>query len=423
MPRTRSALASAFLAPGPWTEEGLVDRGAIALGRRPRWLRTYVRRVLDRFPEPPRSRYHELESFGPGRRYVARTWLRPDVAMGERRWEVPVIDTPGDLARWLALEPAELDWFMDERGLERLDRVEALRHYRYRWIPKRRGGLRLLESPKPKLKALLRRILAEILDGVPPHEAAHGFRRGRSHHTHATAHLRKRVVVRFDLEDFFLSISASRVAAIFRALGYPSDAAWSLAALTTNVAAPPAWSFDPFTSHDEIARHRRTEAAVRTRHLPQGAPTSPALANLAAYRLDVRLSALARTIGATYTRYADDLAFSGEHVPHGEIVALIASDEGFALNHRKTRTMRRSVQQRVTGVVVNERTGIPRDDFDRLKAILHNCVRFGPDSQNRAHHADFRAHLAGRVAYVKSLTPHRGEQLERKLAQIVWDPS
>lgn len=348
--------------------------------------------MLARFREPPRSAYHELASFEPPQKYAVRAWLRPDVAMGERRWDVPVIDTPGDLARWLVLDAGELDWFVDERGLERLARGEALRHYRYRWIPKRRGGLRLLESPKPRLKGLLRRILHEILDHVPLHEAAHGFRLGRSHRTHAGAHVGKRVVARFDLEDFFLSISAARVAGIFRGLGYPSDVAWSLAALTTNVAAPPPWTFGPFTNHEEIARHRRTEAVVRTRHLPQGAPTSPALANLAAYRLDVRLSALARKMGATYTRYADDLAFSGERVPGSTIVAVIASEEGFALNHRKTRTMRRSVRQRVTGVVVNERTGIPRSDFDRLKAVLHNCVRFGPSSQNRAEHADFRAH-------------------------------
>lgn len=341
--------------------------------------------------------------------------------MGERRWEVPALDSPGDLARWLDLEPSQLDWFVDACGLERLDRGEGLRHYRYRWIPKRRGGLRLLESPKPRLKALLRKVLAGILDLVPPHDAAHGFRRGRSHRSHASAHLGQRVVARFDLEDFFLSVSASRVAGIFRTFGYPTDVAWALAALSTNVAAPPPHTFEPFTSHDEIARHRRTESIVRTRHLPQGAPTSPALANLAAYRLDVRFAALARKMGCAYTRYADDLAFSGDRVPDPALVAVIAGDEGFALNHRKTRTMTRSVQQRVTGVVVNERLGIPRSDYDTLKAILHNCVRFGPTSQNREGHHDFRSSLAGRVAYVKCLTPSRGLQLETKLAQIAWD--
>ncbi|HVH41341.1 MAG TPA: reverse transcriptase family protein [Labilithrix sp.] len=421
MPRTRSALASAFLAAGPWTEEGLVERGAVALGRRPRWLRTYVQKVLARFPEPPRHRYHELATFAPARRYRARVWLPPDVAMGERRWDVPAFDTPGDLALWLELTPEELEWFMDERGLERLRRDERLRHYRYRWIPKRRGGLRLLEAPKPRLKAILRRILTEILDAVPAHDAAHGFRRGRSNRSHALAHVGKRVVARFDLEDFFLSVSAARVAGIFRSFGYPTDVAWALAALATNVAPPSDWTFAPFTSHGEIARHRRVEALAQTRHLPQGAPTSPALANLAAFRLDVRLAALARTMDATYTRYADDLAFSGERVPTSTLVATIAADEGFALNHRKTRTMRRSVRQQVTGVVVNERLSVPRDVFDRLKATLHNCVRLGPGSQNHEGHADFRAHLRGRIAYVKSLATLRGEQLEREFDRIAWE--
>jgi hypothetical protein len=340
--------------------------------------------------------------------------------MGEQRWSVPALASLADLASWLDLTPGELDWFIDERGLERLERDERLRHYRYRWVPKRRGGFRLLEAPKPRLKALLRRVLSEILDRVPPHQAAHGFRRGRSIRTHALAHVGKRVVARFDLQDFFLSISAARVSAIFHALGYDSDVAWALAALTTNVAPPSRLHLEPFTAPGEISALRRAEMLARTRHLPQGAPTSPALANLAAYRLDVRLSALAQRAGVSYTRYADDLVFSGEKLLLSDLVAAIATDEGFALNHRKTRRMRRGVRQLVTGVVVNARPGVPRDAFDRLKAILHNCGHHGPTSQNRDGHPDFRAHLAGRIAYVKSLTPERGEKLGRLFARIDW---
>jgi RNA-directed DNA polymerase len=358
-----------------------------------------------------------------------RLWMEATPAMGARRWDVPRIATLGALEEWLGLATGELEWFGDARGLERIDRPhrdEALRHYRYRWVPKRRGGMRLIEAPKPRTKVLQRKILHEIVDVLPLHDAAHGFRARRSIRTHASAHVGCAVVLRVDLEDFFLSISAARVAAIFRAAGYPMAVAWALTTLTTNVAPPSGMVFPPFTAHAEIAAVRRAEQRARTRHLPQGAPTSPALANLAAFGLDVRLDAVARAIGATYTRYADDLVFSGDAGLSARtarlvtLVATIARGEGFAVNHRKTRVMRRGVRQSVTGVVVNERLSVPRDAFDRLKATLHNCVRSGPASQNRAAHPDFRAHLAGRIAFVASVHAERGARLAEVFERIDW---
>ena len=164
----------------------------------------------------------------------------------------------------------------------------------------------------------------------------------------------------------------------------------------------------------------------RQPHLPQGAPTSPALANLAAHRLDARLAGLARAAEASYTRYADDLVFSGGESFARSIgrfpihVAAIALEEGFAVQHRKTRVMRQGVRQRAAGVVINQKINITRDDYDRLKAILYNCVRHGPGEQNRAGVADFRAHLAGRVAHVCRLNPERGEKLMRLFERIEW---
>jgi hypothetical protein len=162
-------------------------------------------------------------------------------------------------------------------------------------------------------------------------------------------------------------------------------------------------------------------------HLPQGAASSPALANLCAYRLDCRLAALARSAGAAYTRYADDLAFSGGpelercarrfHVH----VCRIALEEGFEVHTRKTRFMRQGVRQQLAGVVVNSRPNLRRADYDRLKAILHNCVRHGPQSQNRDGHSDFRAHLAGRVAYWRWLNPERGARLRALFDRVAWD--
>jgi RNA-directed DNA polymerase len=162
-------------------------------------------------------------------------------------------------------------------------------------------------------------------------------------------------------------------------------------------------------------------------HLPQGAPTSPALANLAAFRLDVRLSALATTLGATYTRYADDLAFSGDgdlRAAAGRIRKLvtgIAAEEGFAVNPHKTRVMARGGRQHVAGVVVNVRPNVIRFEFDRFKAVLTNCARHGPTSQNRDNRPDFRSHLAGKIGHFAMLNPARGRKLWALFDAIRWD--
>src|SRR5262249_30454916 len=143
-------------------------------------------------------------------------------------------------------------------------------------------------------------------------------------------------------------------------------------------------------------------------------------------RLDCRLAALAEAVGARYTRYADDLAFSGA----GEIergarrfqveVCRIALEEGFEVHTRKSRFMREGVRQQLAGVVVNVRPNVRRDEYDRLKAVLTNCVRRGPASQTREGRADFRAHLAGRISYIALLNPARGRRLRALFDRIRW---
>ena len=170
----------------------------------------------------------------------------------------------------------------------------------------------------------------------------------------------------------------------------------------------------------------RDRSAFRTPHLPQGAPSSPALANLCTYRLDLRLDGLAKALGATYSRYADDLVFSGGgdleramdrfHVQ----AAAIMLEEGFSINMKKTRMMRAGARQLVTGIVVNQHPNIPRTEFDTLKAILTNCLRHGPASQNRAHHGDFRLFLDGKVAYAQMINPQRGTRLRKLFDMIDW---
>jgi RNA-directed DNA polymerase len=334
-------------------------------------------------------------------------------------WPVPRLPTPGRLADWVGVTPRELDWFADCKRLND-DAKSALRHYTLRWLKKSSGRYRLLEVPKSRLKAIQRQLLDDLLAHVPPHDAAHAFRTGRSLVGFAAPHAGQRLVLRLDLHDFFPSVRATRVHALFRRLGYPIGVARLLTGLCTHSVAPGEWPV--VTAADTACRQR-----CALPHLPQGAPTSPALANLCAWRFDTRLAALAVSAGAKYTRYADDLAFSGGHdferaARRFQVqVMRIALEEGFEINARKTRFMRPGVRQQLCGVVLNTRPNIRRDEFDRLKAILHNCVKHGPNTQNRAALPDFRAHLLGRIGWVEHLHPARGVKLRAVFNLIAWD--
>src|SRR5262249_20203524 len=150
-----------------------------------------------------------------------------------------------------------------------------LRHYTYSWLPKRAGKWRLLEMPKARLKALQRRILHEILDHVPPHEAAHSYCGGRSIASFAAPHCARPIVLRFDLRHFFPSVPSSRVHGVFRTMGYPGAVARLLTGLCTNVVPDDVWQ--AVSPADPPRMNRQEQQLFRAPHLAQGAPTSPAL--------------------------------------------------------------------------------------------------------------------------------------------------
>ena len=430
-------LARAFLS-GEQTVEAVIARGNETLGREWRWLRSLARRYVAASEGQTRPRLRDVIEFLSHDELFQRARVRHRRAIhvvqriaGAHRmqpvaatsdWGVPPIESVAELAAWLRLSSAEAEWFADLKHLQRKSATtEQLRHYHYRLAAKRSGGIRLIEAPKERLKTLQRRILADILDRIPPHAAAHGFVHERNIKTFAAPHAAQHILLRIDLRDFFPSIRRARVQTIFRTLGYPEPVADLLGGITTTCTPR-----DVFRGAPQVDLAHLRALYVQS-HLPQGAPTSPALANACCYRLDCRLAGLAEAAGAQYTRYADDLAFSGDVAfargaeRFASHAAAIALEEGFAVNFRKTRIMRRGVQQHLAGLVVNEHVNIKRDDFDRLKATLTNCVRNGAAAENREHRSDFRAHLAGRVAFVQSINPTRGQRLRASLDRIDWN--
>ncbi|MBY6362638.1 reverse transcriptase family protein [Rhodococcoides corynebacterioides] len=329
------------------------------------------------------------------------------------RFDVPRYASAAELAASLDVTLDELDWFADLQG--RLCRAPTpLRHYRALTIPKSAGAHRLLEIPKPRLREMQRRVLRRIVERIEPHDAAHGFRRGRGVHTFAAPHRQQDVVIRMDVRNFFPTITFARIRGVFAACGYPDAVAAVLAGICTtslpvDEARPLPW---------------REATDLRGRHLPQGAPTSPALANLVARGVDRRLAGLARARGLAYTRYADDLALSGPSSTDVRTVIgtvdRILRQEGFTPNEAKTRVRRSHRRQSMTGLVVNVSPQVPREEYDALRALLHNCRRTGAAAQNHDGVPDFRAYVLGRVAWVGESNDTRRRRLLALADEVDW---
>lgn len=322
-----------------------------------------------------------------------------------RQAQLPTFDGEAGLAEWLGVPLTKLRWYSHDK------RVDAAWHYVRYELPKKSGGTRVILVPKTDLKAMQRKIYTELLAKLPVHPAAHGFVPAHSITSNAAPHVGRELVLNLDLKDFFPSISFRRVRGLFLSFGYSYAVASTLALLCTE------------RDRHPVQRGGKTVyAAIGGRTLIQGAPTSPALANLAARRLDIRLSGLAEKLGLTYTRYADDLTFSGDDfnamMSAGRTAKTIIESEGFTLHVEKTRLYRQSNRQIVTGIVVNDKLATPREIRRRVRAILHQAAHTGLNAQNRENIPHFRAYLRGLIGYVHQANPAHGRELLAKLDAV-----
>lgn len=255
--------------------------------------------------------------------------------------------------------------------------------YRSFKIPKKRGGFRDITAPYPSLLECQRWIYKSILSRIQLDDSVHGFIKGKSIKSNASVHLGASQILKIDLKDFFPSIGFERIIMVFRTAGYSDPVSFVLAKLC---------SYNGY--------------------LPQGAPTSPVLSNIIAMPMDYRLKKASYSLGLSYTRYADDLTFSGDIIPISfiRLVQRIVEDSGFRINQSKTCLYRHSSARKiVTGIVVNgNRLALPKEYRKELRKDLHFIMKYGMNShmkERKIRRIDYYEHILGKVNFWISIEP------------------
>ncbi len=244
----------------------------------------------------------------------------------------------------------------DEKTLRKLLK-DSSRYYDRFQIRKRRGGLRTISAPEAPLIDIQRRIYM-LLGKVQVHPAAMAFRAGHSVADNAGIHLGQPNLLKVDIQSFFGSILQFKVVPVFVKLGYNRDMAEQLARL-----------------------------CCLNGRLPQGAPTSPILSNAVVYEMDVQLSQLARRHGLNYSRYADDMVFSGSFAMNDIYydVRQIIRDHGFSLNEQKTQYLEEKQRKIITGVSISSgKPTLPKARKRALRQNVHYLLTRGVDA-HKAH--------------------------------------
>ncbi len=268
------------------------------------------------------------------------------------------------------------------------------KHYRQFQIPKASGDVRTINAPYPALLECQKWILANILSKIKLPFVAHGFCKKKSILTNAQYHLKAPNILKMDLEKFFPNIKLSEVISVFRKCGYPNNVSYYLAKICT---------------YENC--------------LPQGAATSPYLSNIIASKMDWRFYHLCKKSKNLYTRYADDLTFSGKYI-HDSFVSIaekIIIEEGFKVNDNKTHLLRRKGRRIVTGISVNNSVPkIPREMKRDLRQQVYYTLKYGIKSHmiNRNIRDPFYIYsLYGKLTFWKWVEPENSF-LERNLLQI-----
>ncbi|MFN4764594.1 retron St85 family RNA-directed DNA polymerase [Gillisia sp. Q332] len=252
--------------------------------------------------------------------------------------------------------------------------------YRNFQIPKRKGGIREIVTPYKSLLETQQWINLHILSQFRVHPAAFAYVKKKNIAQNAYRHIGREEMLKMDLVDFFPTIKIPRVRELFKRLGYSKE--------VTNYL---------------------SQLCCLNGSLPQGAASSPLISNIILNTLDKRLSAFARKKNLIYTRYADDIAFSGKSIPPDfqALVGMTVNDEGFTINSQKTKFYKKYQRKILTGVVVKEDSlTLPKPKRREIKQQVHYILTYGiMDQVEYNKDIYYIDRVLGRLSYWKQIEP------------------
>ena len=321
---------------------------------------------------------------------------------------LPILHNASDIASAMKISVGELRFLSFSRKHAKVN------HYKRFKMPKKTGGYRLISAPMPKLKKVQHWVLEYVLNHVKVHDSAHGCVKERSIKTNAIPHLGKAVVINQDFKNFFPSVTYNRIKGVFLTLGYSNQ----VATIFSLICSEPKIVDVSLLGENYFAQRGE-------RFLPQGSPCSPAITNILCRKLDYRLFGLAKKYGFEYTRYVDDITFSGNVESYSNITSLlkysrkIVNSENFKLHPEKLRVMKRNAKQEVTGVVVNEKANIPKKTLKRFRALLFQIEKDGIEEKSWNNGGNVLAQIDGFANYIYQINPEKGIEYKKRVSEIL----
>lgn len=290
-------------------------------------------------------------------------------------------------------------------------------------LMKKSGGFRVIQTPQNELKYLQNWILKNILENIPSHSSCKGFDKNTSIKQNAQVHLETECILKIDLLRFFDSINEKRVYGIFKSLGYQKNLCVYLAKICTIKQSES--YYNSFKKNESNLRNfllSKNEGI-----LPQGSPTSPKLSNLILRHLDHRLTILCNNNNVKYSRYADDLTFSGKKetlINLKKVIYKIIFDENLFVNYGKTKLITRGNSFLVTGLSVqNLKVQIIKRKKKEIEHHLHHCLKNGVIMHMRKANItnrNFKDWLYGHICFIYSIEEDIGKEYFDKFNKIQW---
>ena len=337
---------------------------------------------------------------------------------------LPVIFTLGHLARITKVDYKLLH--------ETVNRKREAANYRMFAIRKRSGRRRFIHAVSRKLSTVQDFLNREVLSKVDPHPASYAYHRNGGIRACAERHCGARWLLHFDLKDFFFTIHEARVYKIFRMMGYRELLSFELARLCTTTKLPR--SLQHYVMRNPFGEYEPSNCPYRKYRcigvLPQGAPTSPMLSNLAARKMDEDLDRFATGLGLVYTRYADDLTFSAYALPKGwsigklkfQVERMIRKN-GFRVNPSKFSVSGPGSRKIVLGMLVDgDRPRLSKWMRHRIGRLLYSIERFGWEEVARFDKFDslygFYNHVQGLISYIQDADPLYGNECKTRFEAL-----